>query len=264
MDEFLTPFSNPTTTIATTASWVSHSQQIMDHPQNVLFSSNNESHHFNAITPSPPMLCVPPPYIVPYDQNLGQPFMHMNQPLGGYPMYSTSVEQSNGIIPTYEPHQGLLQSREENMMINEALMAKFARYRRKQARQRIRSSSNLGVPSIPEGTIRAQPHVTHVFYAPDGKMLTQFLTKTLRNSDVGNVGRIIIPKRGAEEMLPTLCNKKGTNILVQDVYSDLKWSFKYKYWSNNKSHRMYILENTGKLNLTFYFLSIIALVLTRF
>ncbi|OIV94358.1 hypothetical protein TanjilG_21698 [Lupinus angustifolius] len=249
MDEFWTPFSipttNPTTTIATTsASRISHSSQIMDHPQNVVFSDHTEPPHFNPITPSPPMLYVPPPYIAPYDQNLGEPFMRMNQPsLSSYPMYSAPVEPSNLVNPRHES-QGLSQSREENMMMNDALTAKVARYRRKQARQRVRSSSTIGVPSIPEGTIRGQPQATHVFYAPNGKMLTQFLTKKLRNSDVGNVGRIVIPKRGAEEMLPTLCNKEGTNILLQDVYSDLKWSFKYKYWSNNKSHRMYVLENT--------------------
>ncbi|CAL0331389.1 unnamed protein product [Lupinus luteus] len=200
MDEFWTPFfiptTNPRTTIATTtASHISHSQQNMDHPQNVLFSDHTEPPHFSPITPSPPMLYAPPPFIAPYDQNLGAPFMHMNQPsLGGYPMYSVPVQHSNVTIPTYEP-RGLIQSREENMQMNEALMAKIARYRRKQARQRVRSnSSTLGLPSIPEGTIRGQPQVTHVFYAPNGKMLTQFLTKKLRNSDVGNVGRIIIPK----------------------------------------------------------------------
>ncbi|PON37854.1 B3 DNA binding domain containing protein [Parasponia andersonii] len=84
----------------------------------------------------------------------------------------------------------------------------------------------------------------YTFCTPDKKRLRVLLKKELKNSDVGSLGRIVLPKREAEEKLPTLFDKEGIQVVMRDIYSNREWSLRYKYWSNNKS-RMYVLENTG-------------------
>lgn len=84
----------------------------------------------------------------------------------------------------------------------------------------------------------------YTFCTPDNKKLRVMFKKELKNSDVGSLGRIVLPKKEAEENLPMLSDKEGIQLMIRDVYSDQEWGLKYKYWSNNKS-RMYLLENTG-------------------
>ncbi|CAN8291045.1 unnamed protein product [Cochlearia groenlandica] len=83
------------------------------------------------------------------------------------------------------------------------------------------------------------------FWSFDNKKLKVLLVKHLKNSDVGSLGRIVLPKREAEGNLPQLIDKEGIMIEMRDINSMYSWSFKYKFWSNNKS-RMYVLENTGE------------------
>ncbi|XP_072966711.1 B3 domain-containing protein LFL1-like [Typha angustifolia] len=78
--------------------------------------------------------------------------------------------------------------------------------------------------------------------AVDG--LRFILQKELRNSDVSALGRIVLPKKEAEAQLPGLTTRDGINITMHDLVNCQVWTFKYRYWPNNKS-RMYILENTG-------------------
>ncbi|KAK7362826.1 hypothetical protein VNO77_04950 [Canavalia gladiata] len=239
----------PTTTTVSSSSNQSlvQAQQNMGHPQNVHFPDYS----------APP--CFPEPYFVPYDRNLRFPHMdtfpQVNEPLG-YPLYSLPMGESSVLyrMPNSEL-QGWSQPREE-----ERNMSRVARDRRKQARQRNRSSSALGAPIVPIGTIKGQQPVTsggsnvkvtvnqnrnpHVFCTPDGKRIEEILTKELKNSDVGCLGRIVLPKREAEMKLPALWDKEGIDVVLKDVYSELRWNLKYKYWSNNKS-RMYVLENAG-------------------
>ncbi|KAL5576720.1 hypothetical protein UlMin_018419 [Ulmus minor] len=82
------------------------------------------------------------------------------------------------------------------------------------------------------------------FRTPDNKWLRVLLRKELKNSDVGILGRIILPKREVEENFPVLHDKEGMQFTVRDVYSKQLWALRYKFWLNNKS-RMYVLENTG-------------------
>ncbi|KAK8547487.1 hypothetical protein V6N12_031624 [Hibiscus sabdariffa] len=82
------------------------------------------------------------------------------------------------------------------------------------------------------------------FITPDNKRLRVLLRKELKNSDVGSLGRIVLPKRETEANLPTLSDKEGIQVRMKDVYSNNDWTLKYKFWINNKS-RMYVLENTG-------------------
>uniref|UniRef100_J3M2M9 TF-B3 domain-containing protein n=1 Tax=Oryza brachyantha TaxID=4533 RepID=J3M2M9_ORYBR len=70
------------------------------------------------------------------------------------------------------------------------------------------------------------------------------LRKELTNSDVGNIGRIVMPKRDAEAHLPALNQREGVMVKMDDFKIETTWNFKYRFWPNNKS-RMYVLESTG-------------------
>lgn len=70
------------------------------------------------------------------------------------------------------------------------------------------------------------------------------LRKELTVTDVGELGRIVLPKRDAEYQLPRLEAKEGKLLTMEDYNSINKWTLRYKWWPNNKS-RMYILENTA-------------------
>ncbi|XP_057845120.2 uncharacterized protein LOC131054595 [Cryptomeria japonica] len=74
--------------------------------------------------------------------------------------------------------------------------------------------------------------------------LRLLLQKQLENSDVSNLGRIVLPKKAAEANLPRLEMKEGIVISAKDHDNDRSWILKYRFWPNNKT-RMYILENTG-------------------
>ncbi|XP_042515604.1 uncharacterized protein LOC122089903 isoform X4 [Macadamia integrifolia] len=78
----------------------------------------------------------------------------------------------------------------------------------------------------------------------EGKGWTVLVQKELRNTDVGNLGRIVLPKKDAEANLPTLVAKDGLFLQMEDMTYSINWKFKYRYWPNNRS-RMYVMENTG-------------------
>ncbi|KAI6694483.1 hypothetical protein NL676_022193 [Syzygium grande] len=70
------------------------------------------------------------------------------------------------------------------------------------------------------------------------------LQKVLKQSDVGNLGRIVLPKKEAETHLPELEARDGISIPMEDIGTSKVWNMRYRFWPNNKS-RMYLLENTG-------------------
>ncbi|MCD9560681.1 manganese peroxidase [Datura stramonium] len=76
------------------------------------------------------------------------------------------------------------------------------------------------------------------------KNLKFLLQKVLKQSDVGNLGRIVLPKKEAESHLPQLQSRDGISISMEDIGTSRVWNMKYRFWPNNKS-RMYLLENTG-------------------
>ncbi|KMZ71400.1 hypothetical protein ZOSMA_181G00350 [Zostera marina] len=82
------------------------------------------------------------------------------------------------------------------------------------------------------------PSLVHLGY----KFLFQ---KELKNSDVSNLGRIILPKRESEGNLPYLMVKDGIYLNIKELFNTTVWRMKYRFWPNNKS-RMYVLENTGE------------------
>ncbi|BBN01546.1 hypothetical protein Mp_2g08260 [Marchantia polymorpha subsp. ruderalis] len=71
------------------------------------------------------------------------------------------------------------------------------------------------------------------------------IQKQLTTTDVGSLGRIILPKKEAETHLPHLPDKEGIEMCLYDHDVDRTWIMKYRFWPNNKS-RMYLLENTGE------------------
>jgi hypothetical protein len=71
------------------------------------------------------------------------------------------------------------------------------------------------------------------------------LQKDLQPSDIGSLGRIILPKKESEVHLPSL-TLKGVFISMEDFDTRMTWSFRYRYWPNNRS-RMYLLEGTGEV-----------------
>ncbi|XP_074266524.1 B3 domain-containing transcription factor ABI3-like [Silene latifolia] len=76
------------------------------------------------------------------------------------------------------------------------------------------------------------------------KNLRFLLQKVLKQSDVGNLGRIVLPKKEAEMHLPELEARDGIPIAMEDIGTSRVWNMRYRFWPNNKS-RMYLLENTG-------------------
>ncbi|OWM70713.1 B3 domain-containing transcription factor FUS3 [Punica granatum] len=78
----------------------------------------------------------------------------------------------------------------------------------------------------------------------DPRRLRFLFEKELKNSDVGSLRRMILPKKAAEAHLPVLESKEGIPISMHDIDGLHVWSFKYRFWPNNNS-RMYVLENTG-------------------
>ncbi|KAL6839993.1 hypothetical protein ACP4OV_029803 [Aristida adscensionis] len=71
------------------------------------------------------------------------------------------------------------------------------------------------------------------------------LQKVLKQSDVGSLGRIVLPKKEAEMHLPELTTRDGISIPMEDIGTSQVWNMRYRFWPNNKS-RMYLLENTGE------------------
>ncbi|KAG8043925.1 hypothetical protein GUJ93_ZPchr0458g22449 [Zizania palustris] len=59
------------------------------------------------------------------------------------------------------------------------------------------------------------------------------LRKDLTNSDVGNIGRIVLPKRDAEAYLPPLFQREGLGLVMDDFKIPTTWNFKYRYAYHN-------------------------------
>ncbi|KAH6811322.1 hypothetical protein C2S51_025084 [Perilla frutescens var. frutescens] len=79
----------------------------------------------------------------------------------------------------------------------------------------------------------------------DVTKLAYLFKKQLKNSDVGVLRRMVLPKRESEIHLPVLESKEGIPISMLDMDGIHEWWFKYRFWPNNSS-RMYVLEYTGE------------------
>ncbi|KAJ0052742.1 hypothetical protein Pint_01599 [Pistacia integerrima] len=108
-----------------------------------------------------------------------------------------------------------------------------------------------GTPMLPVDRSSMQPQNYQRQVASDRrqgwkpeKNLRFLLQKVLKQSDVGNLGRIVLPKKEAETHLPELEARDGISIAMEDIGTSRVWNMRYRFWPNNKS-RMYLLENTG-------------------
>ncbi|KAK1296485.1 hypothetical protein QJS10_CPB15g00005 [Acorus calamus] len=61
------------------------------------------------------------------------------------------------------------------------------------------------------------------------------IQKELQNSDVSHLGRIVLPKKDAETLLPQLSEREGLTLYMEDVVFPIIWKFKYRFWPNNRS-----------------------------
>nr|QCF46580.1 B3 domain-containing transcription factor [Pohlia nutans] len=112
------------------------------------------------------------------------------------------------------------------------------------------STANSSAPPVKKSHIAqiAPQSATPVTATRKGRnmeSLTLLLQKELRPSDVGNLGRIILPKKEAEQHMPFLAMRGGISIQMEDFDSGRTWNLRYRFWPNNKN-RMYLLENTGE------------------
>ncbi|XP_077229877.1 AP2/B3-like transcriptional factor family protein isoform X2 [Tasmannia lanceolata] len=106
----------------------------------------------------------------------------------------------------------------------------------------VQSETNFQVPD-PTGIQQRQiPFDRPQGWKPE-KNIRFLLQKVLKQSDVGNLGRIVLPKE-AETHLPELDARDGISIAMEDIGTSRIWNMRYRFWPNNKS-RMYLLENTG-------------------
>ncbi|CAK9175169.1 unnamed protein product [Ilex paraguariensis] len=117
----------------------------------------------------------------------------------------------------------------------------FGAQRKKRLPRQRRSSVN--VLAFPSSSSHVTPPIpTRV---TDPRRLRFLFEKELKNSDVGSLRRMILPKKAAEAYLPVLLAKEGMFISMDDMDGQHVWNFKFRYWPNNNS-RMYVLENTGE------------------
>ncbi|KAE8731005.1 B3 domain-containing transcription factor FUS3 [Hibiscus syriacus] len=231
MENSYIPFSPTATTTTSTTPTNSTS--------NMGCSSNS---NFSTIEPMSSQFQHPSQLLPPY-QSLQLPYRYL-------------MEQAPPMYPCFD--FGVWKDQERRIM--DPNRTKMARINRKLARQRSLSLQRNATPVastqvdarrlIPSGinTYMRQNNDTNKdhcnFITPDNKKLRVLLKKELKNSDVGSLGRIVLPKRETEANLPTLYDKEGIQVTLKDVYSNNEWTLKYKFWINNKS-RMYVLENTG-------------------
>ncbi|KAG6778764.1 hypothetical protein POTOM_015110 [Populus tomentosa] len=257
------------TLFTSTGNTTNASNAIMGCPQNSQFSSmyGPLSYHSTPSSSITQSSCVPPLYFMPAPcESRQNPYMH-------------SLEKPSHHTPSADPFRlamagqnafemqrscilqpNALQLEQERRAL-EAYKTKVARCKRKLARQRSLSKTSIGASSTQimdarrlalHGAStcgqRSRSNTSkdlYEFLTPDNKRLRAVLRKDLKNSDVGSLGRIVLPKREAEENLPVLNDKEGILLFLRDVYSNQEWALKFKFWSNNKS-RMYVLENTGE------------------
>ncbi|KAF9607115.1 hypothetical protein IFM89_032231 [Coptis chinensis] len=144
--------------------------------------------------------------------------------------------------------------------MSELLGTGFGIFRKKRMARQRRSNINVLLPFVTASAADASSHVRELsvnaqqqnLHVPglsqplvtEPKMLRFLLQKELRHSDVGTLGRVVLPKRASEAFLPSLDTKDGVFITMYDMDGRGVWDFKFRYWPNNNS-RMYVLENTG-------------------
>ncbi|KAL1218743.1 B3 domain-containing transcription factor LEC2 [Cardamine amara subsp. amara] len=226
--------------------------------QDSLFTTNDSLFTTNdSLFTTMPTYDQPPQLFPPYSYPMEQSVVMNSQPFNSSEAFpQIPVAQTGSEFGSLVGNPGLRQER--GGFFDPHMSTKMARINRKKAM--IRSRNNSSPSSSPTESVESRRQVVlniknnlqtadkeelYRYFSFDNKKLRVLLVKHLKNSDVGSLGRIVLPKREAEVNLPELSDKEGIIVEMRDVDSMKSWSFKYKFWSNNKS-RMYVLENTGE------------------
>ncbi|XP_076885445.1 B3 domain-containing protein Os07g0563300-like [Bidens hawaiensis] len=83
-----------------------------------------------------------------------------------------------------------------------------------------------------------QEHQQH--YGGSNAKITPLFEKVLSVSDAGKMGRLVVPKKYAEDYLPPISEPEGCPLAIQDL-KGTQWVLQYRFWPNNNS-RIYVLE----------------------
>ncbi|XP_044462744.1 B3 domain-containing transcription factor LEC2-like isoform X2 [Mangifera indica] len=250
-------------------------QTNMPSSQNSQFS-NPEPVNFPPTLPTTlPQYILQPQYMQPFHQSMqfSCPYpleQAATQSFVAYPVYPVWFGQNEigigapNVVPSgscfWQPNNGVVMEQQRGSL--DPQKTKIARTNRKLARQRnliLQRNASSGSSSIACSSTHMNARRLAMYSAeninnnrdqynfctPDNKRLRVLLKKELKNSDVGSLGRIVLPKREAEENLPILSDKEGIQVVMRDAFSEQFWTLKFKYWCNNRS-RMYVLENTGE------------------
>ncbi|KAJ0082811.1 hypothetical protein Patl1_10676 [Pistacia atlantica] len=208
--------------------------------QNSQFS-NTEPVSFPPTLPTTlPQYFLPPQYLQPFHQRMQFSCTYpldqaATQSFVAYPVYPVWYGQ-NGIeigaangVPAgscfWQPNNGVVKEQQRGSL--DPQKTKIARIKRKLARQRSLSSqrnASSGGSSIVSSS-------TPYGCKETCNRLRVLLRKELKNSDVGSLGRIVLPKREAEENLPSLSDKEGIQVVMRDAFSEQFWTLKFKVWS---------------------------------
>ncbi|KAL8248271.1 hypothetical protein R6Q59_005139 [Mikania micrantha] len=151
------------------------------------------------------------------------------------------MENSNGFrLNTAQPSFQATEHDEKK-----ELQAKIARANRKlklaNKKTNPSSSSKKLSKKTYSGYNKGYDQDNDVFYTQDNVKLSLLLRKMLTCSDVGDLGRILLPKREVEENLPGLATKEGVDIIIKEVFSNIQWRMKYRFWANQKGY-IYLLD----------------------
>ncbi|GKV10930.1 hypothetical protein SLEP1_g22234 [Rubroshorea leprosula] len=259
MENSSLPFSTITSTSTRNSDFSVHEPLRLNNFPSTIPTASQFCHPSHYVSPSQ-SLQLPHAYSV--ELQAGQPFGYPAHPFlmgqnvnefGGLP---TPINGGDGVQGTFFLQTDWLNNEQERKTILDPYITKVARIKRRLARQRslsLHRNSSTGASSGLRSSTQVDAKVNsnnnirrdlYKFCTPDNKRLRVLLKKDLKNSDVASLGRIVLPKREAEENLPKLSDKEGIPVVMRDIYSKQAWTLKYKFWINNKS-RMYVLENTG-------------------
>uniref|UniRef100_N1QXS5 TF-B3 domain-containing protein n=1 Tax=Aegilops tauschii TaxID=37682 RepID=N1QXS5_AEGTA len=131
----------------------------------------------------------------------------------------------------FQPISPASNNRSSPQYLDEARYAKRAK-RRTQKRKNSEDPPEMGSENammLDENhnfSNQAQQFFTTRFNCKDYHMI---VWKELTNSDVGNIGRIVVPKRDAEANLPALLERDGLILKMEDMRLPVTWNFKFSH-----------------------------------
>ncbi|KAK9117830.1 hypothetical protein Scep_015923 [Stephania cephalantha] len=194
----------------------------------------------------------PPPMRSPLNYPMSSPFMRsqeMNAPMASWGSLvsesligsaSAPLHEQKVIQPNLASSTGITVASDESKITNSETSSRCWPLSSKE-QNGLEEASNAKQSSISTGlkiqsgcSPLASLHKSDDEKEIEGKGWKVLVQKELRNTDVGNLGRIILPKKDAEGNLPQLVAKDGIILRMEDMALSVDWKFKFRYWPNNK------------------------------